>query len=714
MFKRLFALTVILICGLSFANSNDLQLMPSLEWQKQNLEENIHSKIDRILKSVIKKDQYNIDVEVLTKSQSEPQFYDSQKKNKPLGGLSRSGDITKSEAIEKKKEEENPELEKVTSKAQIKFDDVNPAEESEDIVTFSKFGIQAPLVDDFKDFQPDGKIVLTMQSSDDGSRIKKLKEEFQRKEDDFKHKLREIQSANNISPVEQMWKYNNSVDVFKNLKAVNITIRLSTALSLEVKQAVKNYVNSIRFNLGKVIPVIKFENALLGADTNIPTREDKIKEILNYFGKFSTLIGVLVGMILLGFIGKSLINKFFELSAAQSNAQTVKLEGQQDHNKDDDDSSEPGAPVIGGEAGGAGDLTGEYCGVERFKSYSKTSAKDAALLVKGWLQLNTKQSQSALRALVQQLENVDLSEVFSMLTDRERNEWKDLLNKPLSTAELASANKYISNEVVQRIIIPNVITDPETYDLIIRIRPEQVSELIEKKPEISSVLLNVLNTTFLNKVLSHCDEEKRGKIVDSAFEVREQDIINSQDKLKEVLQEYVQTFDKIPFIDKVITILPDASLDIELSLYEKLHKNTSVKRIKEVGMLSFPSFLIERFDEKNLKAILSEYDLEKKVKMLLTADEDIKKKFMDIYAPSGSKANDLLSLEFENYEKDERELEKLMNDKDAHWKSFVDYVRKRIVKDKELLNAAEEAIDTWTHSLGGDSSYDNVEELKVA
>jgi hypothetical protein len=691
-----------------------MKLMPSLEWQKQNLETNIREKIDRVLQSVIKENQYNLDVEVLTKSQPEPQFYDSQKKNKPLGNLSTVGDVTKSDAAKKKQDElDNADSDAVNSKALIKFDDVNPTEDMGDVVTFTKFGIQAPLVDDFKDFSPDGKIVLTMQNEGDAGKIEKMKESFAKKEKELQDKLKQIQNESNISPVEQMWKYNNSVDVFKNLKAVNVTIRLSSALNVEIKEAVKTYVRAIKFNLGKVVPNVTFETALLGADTLVKTKEDKIKEALNYFGKFSTLFGILLGIMLLGFIGKSLINKFFELSAAQSNAQTIKLEGQQDQNKDEDESSPEGATALGGGGdGAAGELSDEFCGVERFKSYSKSSVKDAALLVKGWLSDGTKQTESALRALVQQLENTDLTEVFGTLTDRERNEWKDLLNKPLSTAELASANKFISNEVVQRIIIPNVISDPETFDLIVRIRPEQVTELIEKKPEISSVLLNVLNTSFLNKVLSHCDEETRDKIVDSAFEIREEDIISSQENLKESLKEYVSSFDKIPFIDKVVTILPDASLEIEQSLYMKLYQNTSVRRVKEIAMQSFPSFLIESFNENVLKAFLSEYSLEDKVKMLLTIDTEVKNKFMEIYAPSGSKANDLLTLEFENYEKDERELEKLMGDKEEHWKKFVGFVRKKIIKDKEILNSAEDVIDTWTSSL--ESSTDNVEELRAA
>lgn len=708
MFRSSISLFLILISSLVWANNGNIKMMPSLEWQKQNLETSIRGKIRHVLQSVIKDNQYILDIEVLTKSEVEPQFYESQKNNKPLGELSTVDDVTKTEDDKLKDDLSAAQKEKDISKALIKFDDVNPTEDMGDIVTFSKFGIQAPLIDDFKDFRPDGKIILTMKNGGDEAQIDKIKEKFAKKEKEFEEQLKKIQ--NDISPIEQMWKYNNSVDVFKNLRAVNITIRLSSDLTPEISVAVKTYVRSIKYNLGKIVPAVKFETALLGADTLVPTMIDRVKEILNYFGKVSTFFGIILGIILFGFIGKSLINKFFELSAAQSNAQTIKLEGSHEQNKDDEDSLNDATAMGGGDS--SSELSDEFCGVERFKSYSKSSVSDAALLVKSWLSDVTNESKRALRALVQQLENTDLTEVFATLTDRERNEWKDLLSKPLSTADLTLANKFISNEVVHRIIIPNVITDTETFDLIVKIRPEQVTDLIKKKPEISSILLNVLNTSFLNKVLNYCDEETRDQIVDSAFEIREADIVKAQGTLKESLREYVTTFDKIPFIDKVVTILPDARRDIEQSLYLKLYKNTSVKRIKEVAIQSFPSFLIESFDEPVLKAFLSEFSLVDKVKMLLTIDEETRNKFMDIYAPSGSKVSDLLSLEFEDYENNEKELKKLHANKEEHWKTFVHFVRSKIIKDKDILNSAEDVIDTWTSSLEANS--DDSEALRAS
>lgn len=682
----------------SYANEN-ISVMPSLDWQKQNLELRILDKVDRIVGSVLSKEQYNIDVEIITKAANTPQFYDSQKQNSPLGELKKVDGVTQSNNVNTKNSEAQPDS---NSKAQIKFDDVNLQEEKEDVVTFTKFGIQAPLIDDFNDFRPDGKIILTMQGgSDQGA--EKLKEEYEAREKSLKEKLEQLKSESAISPVEQIWKYNDSIDVFKNLKEINITVRLSSAISADVVDAVKKYVKQIKFNLGKVEPVIKFENTLLMADTKAPSRGTQIREILDYLGKFSTLIGIVFGIVLLGLVGKTLMNKFFEMNAMQSHSQKIKLEGDNVQNDKDEKDGGFGASVATGEAGQES-LSSEFSGVERFRSFSKTSIQDAILLIKGWLGDSSKDSDLALRALVQQMDNSDLVGIFSALSARERNEWKDKLEKPLTKNELISANKFISSQVVQSIIIPGLITDIETFDLLVRIRPDQVIELTKEKPEISSVLLNVLNSSFLSKVLSHCEADKREEILDNALKIREEDIINSQGNLKVALKEFVTKFEKVPFVDKIVNILPGADKEVELISYKKLLQTTSSRRIKELALVCYPSFLIENFPDNVLKEILSSYTLSEKVKLMLTIDVNLKKKFMGIYAPEGSKAYDLLHLEFENYEKNEKELEKIKCETTKIWQDFANYVRFKISKDKELLNVSEEIVELWTKQNSESSS----------
>ena len=80
--------------------------------------------------------------------------------------------------------EEQGDKGKTESSSKVKFTDPDPAENPEDYIVFSKFGLEAPLIDDFNDFRPDGKILLHMDSDQKEKsleREKKLKDEIDKK-----------------------------------------------------------------------------------------------------------------------------------------------------------------------------------------------------------------------------------------------------------------------------------------------------------------------------------------------------------------------------------------------------------------------------------------------------------------------------------------------------------------------------------------------------
>src|SRR5690606_37507823 len=97
-----------------------------------------------------------------------------------------------------------------------------------------------------------------------------------------------------------------------------------------------------------------------------------------------------------------------------------------------------------------------------------------------------------------------------------------------------------------------------------------------------------------------------------------------------------------------------------------------------------------------LKTVLSSYPLEKKIKMLLSVDEETRSIFMDIFAPEGSKANDLVMIEFESYERDEREMEKIAENAPKHWHDFVLYTRAEIKKDKTYSKEISDLLEEWS------------------
>ncbi len=68
---------------------------------------------------------------------------------------------------------------------------------------------------------------------------------------------------------------------------------------------------------------------------------------------------------------------------------------------------------------------------------------------------------------------------------------------------------------------------------------------------------------------------------------------------------------------------------------------------------------------------------------------------MEVFAPVGTKANDLLSIEFESIEGDEGELAKLEETSSENWHHFVKFVRSELQKDKQYVSDVNKIIIKW-------------------
>lgn len=756
-------LASLILLSMSIGLMAEIEKLPSLEWQIQDLEVKVTKKVEGVLDSVLSKNQYAVNVEILAAQPADPEFNkrddevkdnaqdEEAKKRQEEWAKELEQLIAKSRDADKKLEEtvaqaeqKAEERKKVADKkkdenqqksnSKIKYTDVAPDEgKYGDNIVLSKFGMEVPLVDDFNDLKPDGKILLTMNSNTEDSKaaeeqerlqrlveekeneIAKYDREIQKKEREFSlkeaalvNKIRmtemeanqKLNSKNKeISPVEQIWKYNTAVDVFKNLKEVNIRVRLSKGLSEELKQKVEGYVRSMKFNLGRVNPKIKFEYAILGSDLQVPTKEQVLKEWIDLLSKYATPVGIIIAVILLGIVGTALIKKYFELNSGVANSGNFKMENK----GGDTDDKEKELEATGG---GAGGLAGESIagvfglnGVERFKFYIKSAPNDAILLIKKWLSSDERGAKDALKAIVQQMENDDLSMIFSKLSSSQKVAWRELLNQPLMANELSRANDFISSQIIQNVIIPSAVTDPATYDLVLKLTPDRVVHLVKHEPKMAAILMNILSGSFINEVLAQCASQDRERIINESINVTPEEIAQNQDNLKRVLHRIVDNKDPKPFLDKLLGLVHLATPDVEDSLHKALGKNFTREQLKALGMEMFPAALITELPVGFIKSILMNYPMEKRMRLLYSLDEETQTFFTNVIAPQGSKAQDMINVEFEKIESDAMEIEKIQQDASLIWAEFVGFVRKEIKTDKTYSRDVSELITAWAEDM---------------
>lgn len=752
--------SVFILAGLLFVTALVAQefgvgALPSLEWQRQSLEKNIEQKIDRNLAPILKSDEYLINIDISTSIPETPDFYTSEHELEMEGSadgrLSQAEELALEEGItpeeaqtkldkkEKtkandsdKEDDKDPQADR--NNAKVKFSDASPDESAEDYILFSKLGIEAPLVDNFNDFQPDGKILLTMDASslngqqsnqDQAQRaareaerrkkaeLERMKSQFQQREQKLTRQIKELENATREpSVIEQAWKYNQASDIFNNLRSVDITVTFNDKLKQVTRDSVERTLNGMNFGLGSVEPSLNIEY--------IPMDEVKVDErsfaqkAMELLEKFNLALGLILAALIIGALAYLMLKKYMSASQEQQDSNT-NMNGQLKSESSKEDEDESGKESGGGAAGDASAEDAGLDGYERLRAFLEKSPSDACLLIKRWIKTGEESENNALRGVVQQLDNASLVDIFKKLDEEEKGHWKSLLSKSLGPDKLKKAGLFISNQIVEEIILPSVIVDEEACDLLLRIKPHQAAGMIENKPELGMIILNVMNTKFVNQILSNVSEDKVEVIIQSSLEYTPEAVDSQMDNLKTALKQYLDQPVKVPFVEKVKELIPLASVSKELPLYNALASAGEIDAITEIATKRFPAFLMDELPENLLKAVMTRYPIDHKIPFLLSCEKSKRDFYLGISAPEGSKARDLIEIEFESAENDIAIQKKVRNNQEQLKQHFVDYLRNYLEEDKSFQGQVDEVVTNWVGEIAAkNETHQNIRSLNEA
>ncbi len=636
--------------------------LPSLDWQKVGLEKAVSDKVRTSLSRIIKSHEYLVDVEINVNPPTKPKFT-------PQDGEENGG-----EKAEDKK-------------GQVKMKDVLPDQLPKDYIVFSKLGLEAPLIDDFNDFKDE-------KGNPTGDKQKEP-----------------------LPPFEQLWKYNKSLDIFNNLESVKIHIQLSESLHPTTRENVKKMLNSLKFNLNDITPeldigYINMEEKKSGID--FPS---SIKEILALMSRFSNMLGLIFAAILLGVIAFALFNKWAKLDKDKNDAQTQAIAAQNQPEEDEKEDDTPASVMPPGPFDQENTTSGS--GIERYQTFLEHSPVEAVMLVKRWIAAGEDKEKNALRALVQQLKNDILLKVFAKLTPEERDLWKSFLDKQVPTAELIATNAFISNQIVEDILVPSAIVDAEACDTLMRINPERAAQFVKEHPDLGKILMNVMSSKFIAKILENLDDEYVELAIARGMEYRREDVNSMLSEFKSKLAKFKEQKTTIPFMEKILDLIPISMPARENSLFKALAQSgEDLDTLKKVALNNFPAVLVPALPEKVLKPALQQYPMAQKIELVSSLKEDMRERFVTLFAPKGSKASDMLELELEKIENDLTIQKKIRETPDVIWKDFVDYTRKIIRNDKLNTSDFENIVSQWADKIASGESPEmaaqNIDPEKTA
>ncbi|MGB0454831.1 MAG: hypothetical protein ACPGJV_14070 [Bacteriovoracaceae bacterium] len=694
-YHKFFLFLLLLLVGNSLAQSSQLSLQQGhkpIEWQKIDLQERVEQKVKDSLFPILKTNEYVVQVRIELDDSKKIDL--STKSAPPPGGNKDKGG--KGDEDDKKK------------KKGVKFSSDITDEPSEDYIVFSKLGLEAPIYG-----------------------VEEEKESLVKIDFGAARKGGKPGASPKTSEVDLIQKtlveLNDKYNLFKYLLGVDIVIFLDEALLPESREAIEKIVKSIYFNLGDVIPSLKVEYVPLTAkkkQEEVKKEEkEKIEEILGWVSKFSTTIGLVLATFLLGVFGWILLSKYEKLKKIQ----TLNLKGEAGAGEGAGGGAGAGAGADEAGAGGEGekgdgegeggddgdgkysDKVGGLNGVDRFRKYLENSPKEAIILIKKWLKDGSEDSQNALRAIVKLLSNDELMVVFETLKLSDRTRWKEIAATGINDKDLKAAVAYISRQIVEGILVPDVIDDEQVVDLILELSPAEAAKFCDENVEFGALLLNLLNSSVINQIFSNLSNDVVNELIEKSAEFRKEDFEGRIEELKETLSQYQNEVYRAPFLDRVMDLIKLSGGSNERPLFSALAKVEPYDSLVEVARSYLPSDLLPTMSTESFRMAVDQFSLKQLAELFSSMEDTERTNYLDKYAEEGTKAREMIELEVEQIFEDDLAVQRLRKARTEMWNNFLASVRENVRTNPELYKSLKEDIESWVKKIvaevhGGDDA----------
>jgi hypothetical protein len=340
----------------------------------------------------------------------------------------------------------------------------------------------------------------------------------------------------------------------------------------------------------------------------------------------------------------------------------------------------------------------------RFQEWLAHDPGECVLLLKNWLSDLKDQDVLALRAVSAQLEDKEIDVIYKQLSLPERERWRLMLNKKIEHSELIEANKYIAAEVIRSMVKGSKIKDLELIDLLISLTDQQILNFIEQKKNEAGILMNLLSPQIVARVMDQLHPIRATELMEQSFLFQFSDITDNFAAFKGTLKTFLKAHSPSPFGANLCQILPLATPEKEKLIYGQLAKTVSVEELKKIAFGQLPSAVVGNLPKEFLKLVLTHYPMNKKVRLILSLDEEKQNYFLDAFADKGTTSREMIDLEITNIKGTPGELKRISMRSADYWSDFVGVVREFVQKNGEFKNDIEFVLIDWFETLSSGQS----------
>jgi hypothetical protein len=609
----------------AFANQTQFSLgrEDSFYWQKTRLQKEVRKEVEAILQKSVDKNDFIIKVEIFTETPSKPTF----------GG---GGD-------DKLDDDGVRPTEKL------------PTEAPEDNIVFSKFAIEAPLVND----------------------LYKKEKALQEGSSQF---------------FSNYWDFSEARDFKAMIKGIVVSVIFSEKIEEAKRAKLEGFVQDLDFQLGGVS--VAFEFAYQSLDFRPPKKIDKKKlpkkdELLEHLQKWSTPIGIVLGSFILGLMLLIAMSRIQSKNASSNNNRGAsKGKAKEDSNNDMNKKTLSKDPQ-------KEDSSSKISGAERFEHILTEKPTDALSLVRRWLGEN---HGDMLVYLLDKTSNEKLSKIFDALTAEERESWKGFLDEKI-VYDVKEVDKKVSEAIISFYIIDQIELKPKVRKAFFDLNMDQLTHLIKENLDFSDLFSTLLSTNYIAKVLTQLSDEDAKKfcmIGATSQTAKMKDKLSSFEKL---ILDFHSVRPKLFGINKFVSVLKDVGISKEKIIFETIALSEDMNLLKAVAIEHYPSSLITKLNESILKDTLEDYNFEKRASLFLAMSKTESSKLINIFAKEGSLPRQMIEIEMNRLKDDLLFNKSLKENKDQFWEDFVRFTREKIANSLEYQELVDESLTEWASEI---------------
>ncbi len=621
----------------------------SLSWQKIKLENEYKNKISSLIKSIDSDTKHIVTLDLTLKELDSPEFAKSS--SPPSGNNNKDNGKNREPASSQERKKSSI----------VNFTDDPGEDKRVENIVFAKFGIMAPLIDNFK---PE---VEVEEKKREPASIPKIPG-----------------AAPPINEVEEKFKVLTSLDIFKHIENIQAEVIIDQNINENLISSYKDVFKDLKWMVGDKLLTPKLSFKPLSAPK--VNNNGIIEQLKDFEMIIASILGALIFLITMLSFAKKLEAIFSKKGAASEAPATS-------NNQDNEKSKD-----VDGSLAANNDFNHlNLDGIERFLHFFMSFPEEGKLMIQGWLKSDSEDTSLKMNAIAQKLDNKDLSKILTCLSNEQRVSWKNYLGVRLDKDEMIKANFLISEDVLQAMVSPSSNIAPHVFDVMVSLSAENAARFVSDHVDLSPILYTELNSKIMSDIIKHVEPEIVERMVELSLTFEPSENTHKYEQFEKEVIQYHHDKVKLPGMKKIGDILNNVTSANELSIFKTIASVAGAPVVRESAISKFPTFLFKKLPEELLKNIIVSYQISKRVNLIYSLEEE-GEFYLNIYAPMGSRAREMFDLEVEKIEMDKSLQKQIISHRDEIWSDFVSFVRKKIEQDSEYEDDIKSILDEWINN----------------